>query len=175
MNRIRWAGLVAAVLVGGLAIGYPRGASSTAAMGTHALLAPFNDPQLTERAGSVLRGEVIASEIMLLKDDPDLPTSLSAAGKQLVDSGMAHVKWHVRVTEWLKGSGPDEIIIVQAHSGSTGNTGALVEIEDPAQELFGALTHDQITAGNTYTFWLDKYDWFEKNYYVLARAKTSSL
>jgi hypothetical protein len=36
------------------------------------------------------------------------------------------------------------------------------------------LSTDQIQSGSTYTFWVDKYDWFKKNYYVLARAKAPS-
>lgn len=180
MKKIGFIGLVL-VAAAGLILAVPTHKSSAderTGTGTHGLLALFNDAELTERAGSVIVGQVISKETVALKDDPDLPTPLSPLGKELVDSGMAHIKWHLRVGQWLKGSGPEEIIVVQAHSSPTaglpGSGTAIAEIEDPAQGLFGALTHDQILRGESYTLWLDKYDWFKKNYYVLARAKAAS-
>jgi hypothetical protein len=181
MKKIGSTSLAIGILAAGLILAVPDHKSSgsvSTASGTHGLLAPFTDAELTEHAGSVVVGQVISKEIVALKDDPDLPTPLSPLGKELVDAGMAQVKWHVRVGQWLKGSGPEEIIVVQAHSSPTaglpGSGTAIAEIEDPAQGLFGALTHDQIQSGSTYTFWVDKYDWFKKNYYVLARAKAPS-
>jgi hypothetical protein len=166
-------GLLVLGVFGGVAVAGVAGPSRQmmGGVGSHGLLAPLSDQELTAAADNVVVGTVVSSELVPLSADPDLPQPLSAAGQELLDGGFAHLKWHVRVNNWVKGTGPQDIIVVQAHGGESAAGASHVSIEDPAIETLGALGHDAIQPGQTYSFWIDKYDWFKKNYYVLARGK----
>lgn len=163
---------VVAVVLGMLALQSCSGNSATVGSGgtgsvaVSGLEAPLTDEALSVRAPIILVGLVTSKSSVKFIDDPFLPAGWESDEDlaKMVEGGAGNVKYAVNVTSTIKGATASQVWAVRGADGegvTTAGAGPPAVGVDPEP-------------GSNYKFWLEPYEWFGQEHYVLLRARPAA-
>lgn len=135
-------------------------------VGFSGLEAPLTDEALSVRVPIIVVGLVTSKSIVRLADDPFLPPGWEGDEEQakMVNGGAGNVKYAVSVTSTVKGTTATQIWAVRGANGE----GVAADAAGPPS------VGTDPEPGSTYQWWLEPYEWFGQEHYVLVRARLAA-
>lgn len=137
----------------------------------HGLEAPLTDEALSARAPIIVIGLVTSKSGVKFIDDPYLPSGWESDEDmaRMVEGGAGNTKYAVNVTSTIKGSTASQLWGVRGGDGvGADDVGVMVAGAGPP-----AIGVDP-EPGYNYKFWLEPYEWFGQEHYVVLRARPAT-